>query len=96
MHTLLQCGGKTGPSVDDVRDWLEEQENNPGFQVITENNIVASVTNPKEENSNEDEDEVSVKKVKLFTVRIYIDALLNYTSYSTILETSSHLDLPKC
>lgn len=90
IHRLLQRGGETGPSVDDVRDWLEEQEDDPGYQVMTEDDIVASVTNPEEENSSEDEDEVPVKKVKLSTLRTYIDALLDYTTYSTIPETSSH------
>ena len=87
IHRLLQCGGQTGPSVDDVRDWLDEQENDPGDQVMTENDIVASVTNPEENSS---EDKVPVNKVKLSTLRTYIDALLDYTTYSTIPETSSH------
>ena len=58
--------------------------------MITKNEIVAFVTNPKEKNSSEDEDEVLVKKVKLSTLRIYIDALVDYTIYSTIPETTSN------
>ena len=90
IHRLLLHGRERGLSVGDIRDWLKEQQNNPGFQVITKNEIVAFVTNPKEKNSSEDEDEVLVKKVKLSTLRIYIDALVDYTIYSTIPETTSN------
>ena len=82
IHRLLQHGGQIGPSVDDVRDWLEEQLNNPQFQVTTADDIVTSVINPEEENSSEDE--MPVKKVKLSALRICIDALLDYTKSSTI------------
>ena len=91
INRFLQRGGERDRSVDDdVRDWLEEQEDSPRFQMITENDIVASVTNLEKENTSKDEDGVPVKKVKFSTLRIYLDALLDYTTYSTIPETSSH------
>ena len=57
---------------------------------MTENDIVASVSNPGEENSSEDENKLPVKKVKSATRRIYKHALLDYITYSTIPETSLH------
>ena len=56
---------------------------------MTKEDLAASVSKPEGENSSEDEDEVPVKKVKLSTLRIDIDGLLNYTTYCTIPETSS-------
>ena len=92
IHRLLQRGGETDPSVDDVRDWLEEQEDNPGFQVMTEDDIMAFVTKPEEENSSEVKDKMPIKKVKSSTLRICIDALLDCKAYSTISETSWHYE----
>ena len=86
LPRLLQRGGETGPSFDEVPRCLEEQNDKPVFLVIAEENIVAFVTNPEENSS---ENEMPVKKVKLCTVKIYIVALLDYTTCSTIPETSS-------
>ena len=55
-----------------------------------EDNSVVFVINLKGKNTSEDEDEVLVKKVKLSTLGLYIDALLDCTIHSTIPETSSH------
>ena len=55
---------------------------------MTEDDTVAFVTNPGEENSCEDE--VPVKKVKLSARRTYVHALVDYTTYSTNSGTSLH------
>ena len=68
IHKLLQSGRKTGSSVDCIQGSLEEQDD-PGYQVMTKSNIVAFVTNPEEENSCEDKDEVSIKKNNLSTFK---------------------------
>ena len=53
---------------------------NPGYQVMTEDYIVASLTNLEKENNSKDEDKVPVKKAKLSTLRTYIDAMLGYSN----------------
>ena len=87
----MQRGGETGPTIEDVRDWVEEQEEAPGYQVFTDAEIAASVVQGNENDSDSDiEEDIPVKKVKLSTLRTYVDALLDYTTYSSLAETSSH------
>lgn len=57
---------------------------------MTDEDIVASVVSTEDPGSSEGEDEVPVKKVKISTLRTYIDALLDYTTYSKYPEIPSH------
>ncbi|KAK3866774.1 hypothetical protein Pcinc_027710 [Petrolisthes cinctipes] len=65
-------------------DWLDENETILGYQGISEAEIAAKVK--EEKNTGESE----CQKVKLSTLRTYVDALLDYTTYSKLKETASY------
>ena len=40
---MLQRGGKVSTSIDDITDWLDELDVDPGYAVLTEVDIVTSL-----------------------------------------------------
>ena len=86
---LLRCGGEVSTSIDDITDWLDELDLDPGYEVLSEVDIVASVV-ISEEKSSDEEETMKVPKVKLSTLRTYIDALIDYSSYSQLPEMAHH------
>ncbi|KAK3889625.1 hypothetical protein Pcinc_006390 [Petrolisthes cinctipes] len=88
---LLHKAGEKNVTEDDVRDWTEENESDPGYQVLSMDEIAAEVTEgDKEESSDDDDEELQCKKVKLSTLRSYMDVLIDYTTYSKIKETEAY------
>ena len=73
-----------------MRDWLEENETDPGYEAFTTEQIAAQVAEEEKEDRSDDEEEIQVKKIKLSILRTYIDALINYTEYSKIEEANAY------
>ena len=87
---LLRRGGEISTSIDDITDWLDKFDLDPGYEVLSEADIVASVVVSEEEESSDEEETMKVPKVKLSTLRTYIDALIDYSSYSQLPEMAHH------
>ena len=83
---LLRLGGEVSTSIDDITDWLDELDLDPGYEVLSEADILASVVVSEEEESSDEEETMKVPKVKLSTLRTYID----YSSYSQLPEMAHH------
>ncbi|KAK3890070.1 hypothetical protein Pcinc_005985 [Petrolisthes cinctipes] len=63
---LLHKAGEKNVTEDDVRDWIEENESDPGCQVLSMDEIAAEVTEgDKEESSDDDDEELQCKNVKV-------------------------------
>ena len=84
----LKCGGEEATSIADVTDWLSELHLDPGYELLSEADIVLSVLGEKEKESTDDE-EMAVPRKKLFTSCTYADALIDYSSYSQLPEIAS-------
>ena len=89
---LLRRGGEVSTSIDDITDWLDELDLDPGYEVLSEADIVASVVVSEEEESSDEEETMKVPKVKLSTLWTYIDALIDYSSYSQLPEMAHHYE----
>ena len=87
---MLQRGGEVSTSIEDVTDWLDELDLDPGYEVLSEADIVTSVVAGEEEESSDKEETMKVPKVKLSTLRTYDDALIDYSSYSQLPEMAHH------
>ena len=87
---MLQRGGEVSTSIEDVTDWLDELDLDPGYEVLSEADIVTSVVAGEEEESSDEEETMKVPKVKLSTLRTYVDALIDYSSYSQLPEMAHH------
>ena len=72
---MLQRGGEVSTSIDDITDWLDEFNLDPANEVLSEADIVTSVVA-----GNKRKAAMEVPKVKLSTLRSYIDALIDYSS----------------
>ena len=88
--SLLRRGGEVSTSIDDITDWLDELDLDPGYEVLSEADIAASVVVSEEEENSDEEETMKVPKVKLSTLRTYIDALIDYSSYSQLPEMAHH------
>ena len=89
---LLWRGGEVSTSIDGITDWLDELDLDPGYEVLSEADIVASVVVSEEEESSDEEETIKVPKVKLSTLRTYIDALIDYSSYSQLSEMARTME----
>ncbi|KAK3876830.1 hypothetical protein Pcinc_018404 [Petrolisthes cinctipes] len=89
FQRLLHSAGERDVTLADVQDWLDDNESDPGYEVLSTQQIAAQVT--QDDNvSSEDEDKVQHKKLKMSTLRSYVDALLEHTEYSQLEKTSSY------
>jgi hypothetical protein len=43
FQTLLRAGGETGTTQAHIKDWLELDEGDPGFQFLTEEEITVVI-----------------------------------------------------
>jgi hypothetical protein len=85
---VLRAAGETETTQENIQDWLELDEGDPGFQLLTEEGIAVDVIKDsamKEESYNElDELQESTIKKKIFSsTRDGIDAVTNYVDSST-------------
>ncbi|KAG7156962.1 Tigger transposable element-derived protein 7-like 63 [Homarus americanus] len=104
LHNVERVG-ENDVTEDDIRNWLEDTEGDPGYQVLTEEEIADEVlVGDSRDSEDEEDDEPLPKKPKLSVIRESIDnvisqfvpALLQLLSLLTILMTQailSHLSL---
>ena len=65
---------------EDVRDWLEMDEGDPGHHLLTDTEIIEAVNNEGEviDDDSDDDDEVTTFSLKLSTARDYLDQLIQF------------------
>ena len=87
-HVAAWCDVST--SIDDIMIWLDELDFDPEYEVLTEVDIVASVVAGEEEESSDEEEVMEFSKVKLLTLQTYINAPIDYFTYSLLPEMAHH------
>ena len=76
---FLQHGGEKDVTEEDVTEWLEESERNPGHQILTPEEIADQVAgNADSSSSSVEEDEMPPKVPKLSQVCASLDTVLKY------------------
>ena len=79
FHRVFQACGEREVSLEDVENWLEESDADPGHQVLTIDEIADSVTEEaREESSSSESEEEVVPRPKMAHVRESIDTLLQF------------------
>lgn len=70
---------------EDILEWLEVDEGDPGYNIMTESEIADEVMNQKNEDGSEDseEEETTLRKIKLSVVRSHLDDLITFIDYSS-------------
>ena len=82
---LLNRGGENTVSVDDVEEWFDDNDADPGYQVLSCEEIAEAVLGG--ESSEEEEEEIVVERPKMVDVRHYIDELIKYEVLRSFRET---------
>ena len=80
FHQALLRAGEIEVSVEDVEDWLVENDSDPGYQLLSTEEIAESVLagdQPGESSSSDSEDEVVVRQ-KMSQVSDCSDTLIQY------------------
>nr|CAD7393639.1 unnamed protein product [Timema cristinae] len=69
LQTLLEAG-ETGPTEENIREWLNGENGGPGYQIQTGEKIAPDVLSPTTTNQNTDEEELQpLSKSKLSSAR---------------------------
>jgi hypothetical protein len=85
---VLRAAGGTETTRGHIQEWLELDEGDPGFQLLTEEEIAADVikdSGMEEESDNELDElqEPTIKKKLLSSSKDGIHAVINYMDSST-------------
>jgi hypothetical protein len=80
--------GETETTQENIENWLEQDERDPGFQLLTEEQFAANVIKDsameKESDNELDELQKSTSKKKILSsARDGVDAVINYVDSST-------------
>lgn len=86
QNTLISAG-EDNVSENDIINWLEEDEGDPGYQILSETEIAEEVMQNNNETDKEDEEEAEydmpvVSKTKLSDLRSYLDEVITYIDSS--------------
>ena len=98
IFTKLYCVLGREVSVEDVENWLEENDSNPGYQVLSMEEIAESVMagdQPGENGSSDSDDEVVVRQ-KCLKYQIVLTSSYNMlmrqmtVTFKVLMDTSAH------
>ncbi|KAG7176901.1 Tigger transposable element-derived protein 7-like 54 [Homarus americanus] len=83
FHQMLHLGGENNIITEDVETWLEENEGDPGYQMLSSEEIADAVCtvdkeNDDVENSDREESCVKMSNVKLSVVQESVNNILTY------------------
>ncbi|XP_076048822.1 uncharacterized protein LOC143029777 isoform X2 [Oratosquilla oratoria] len=91
FHYMLQCAGETEVTLENVQDWLDENDNEPGHQILSAEEIVAEVVGKEESSwSDKEDNEMALDLPKLSEVRKCMDTLQQFVEYTKNKEISNH------
>ncbi|KAG7154916.1 Tigger transposable element-derived protein 7-like 61 [Homarus americanus] len=82
FHRILQRAGENDVTEDDIRNWLENTEGDPGYQVLTKEEIADEVLVGDSRDSEDEEDDEPLPKPKLSVIREFIDNVISYIELS--------------
>ncbi|KAG0712742.1 Tigger transposable element-derived protein 7 [Chionoecetes opilio] len=82
FHSILYKAGENVVTLDDVHEWIEENEAAEGHEILSEEQIVAAVTGGQSSDS-EGSDVEQPQTVKMSEIREYADKLLPYVANAT-------------
>ena len=80
---LLNRGGENTVSVDDVEEWFDDNDADPGYQVLSCEEIAEAVLGGESSEEEEEEEEIVVERPKMVDVRHHIDELIRYVDTSS-------------
>ena len=90
---LLLFVSKYRITLDDIHEWIDENETTVGHEIMTDEDIVAAVTgNGDEEDSDADADKNESDGLKLNVVRESADILLQFVANSSDPVIQNHYD----
>ncbi|XP_062854201.1 tigger transposable element-derived protein 7-like [Trichomycterus rosablanca] len=80
FHQVLLCAGEKDVTFEDVENWLEDNDADPGYQMLSTEEIADAVLTDKDAvgDSSTDEEEEVVLGPKMSAVRESLDILISY------------------
>ncbi|XP_042211690.1 tigger transposable element-derived protein 7-like [Homarus americanus] len=91
FHHILKRAGENDVTEDDIRNWLEDTEGDPGYQFLTEEEIADEVLVGDSRDSEDEEDEEPLpNKPKLSVIRESTDNVISYIDLSAETDDIQH------
>ncbi|KAG7176389.1 Tigger transposable element-derived protein 7-like 64, partial [Homarus americanus] len=78
----LRLAGEHQVCSNDISEWLEADDGDPGYQILSEAEIAASVQNQGDDEDNDDVETSNFKGEKLFDMHDWIDRIIGHIDYS--------------
>jgi hypothetical protein len=80
---VLRAAGETETTQENIQDWLQLDEGDPGFQLLTEEETAADVIKDSAVEELDELQESTIKKKPLSSAREGNDAIINCVDSST-------------
>ena len=79
FRRMFNAGGEDVAN-DDVQNWLEMDEGDPGHELLSEEEIIEAILKPSEQEEEEDSDDEdnTCFTIKMSTAREYLDQLITF------------------
>ena len=74
---MLNCGGESSVTVDDVEEWFDDNDADPGYQILSTEEIAEAVLGGESS-----EEEIVAEKPKMVDVRFYHNELIKHVDGS--------------
>ena len=81
LCAMLNCGGENSVTVDDVEEWFDDNDADPGYQILSTEEIAEAVLGG-ESSEEEDKEEIVAEKPKMVDVRFYLEELIKHVDGS--------------
>ena len=74
LCAMLNCGGEYSVTVDDVEEWFDDNDADPGYQILSPEEIAEAVLGGE----SSEEEEIVAEKPKMVDVRFYHNDLIKH------------------
>jgi hypothetical protein len=89
FHAIIKRAGDD-VSESDVEHWLDNDDSDPGFQILSQEELAESVLQGKEEDDDVVEEESASSCPKLPVIRNHMDDVISYIGASSDLELPAY------
>lgn len=89
-HEALVRGGEKSVTVEEIEDWLDNDEGDPGYHIMNEDEIVDSVNDDRDYESEDEDPDMELPKMKLSEVKEHLNSVINFIQRSDNKQISAY------
>ncbi|XP_045127992.1 tigger transposable element-derived protein 7-like [Portunus trituberculatus] len=90
FQRVLQRADEKDVTLEDVQEWLDENDADPGYQILSDEEIAVEVTGTHESSSSDDKHEMPVTLPRLSEMSCCMDTVLQFVEFTKTRDLSLH------